>query len=386
MKKSIKIVNVLLLVGMLVVASSCLKKFVEPTEITGQSIVQVASADGNFDLFLAALAKTNLTGSLDNNNSGSYTVFAPTDAAFLTYYKTLSAAYSGFTTEGEVINSINNLTAFTTPSIATLAGVLNYHIISSKITSDVIVGRQTFTTQNSSRLSLSKTANGVVLNANVNGATPSTGINGANVTVADTQASNGVMHSIDRVLTFSSANASPIAVFGLSINYGVSPIVISGGSETGGDATGTNYNILAYAIRIAGLAPTLAPNITPLPDVTVFAPTDNAFRAYLGDNTLPTSAAKENAAIQLVKAMDPTTLSNLLQYHVLSGRVLTTDLVNGQAEQTLLSTGSITVGISGTTFTLTDLNTSVADPTISSPNVFATAGVVHQINGVLRPN
>ena len=381
MKKSIKIVSILLVSTMAFVASSCLKSFVEPTEISGKTIFELASAEDNFNILVAALSKTNLAGSLANNNSGSFTVFAPSDAAFLTYYKTLSAAYSGFTTEAEVINSINGLTAFSTPTISALAGVLNYHMVSSKITSDMITGRQTFTALNGSRLSLSNTSGGVVLNANATAA----GITGANVTSVDNQASNGVIHTIDRVLTFSSGNASPIAVFGLSINYGVSPAVISGGSETGGDATGTDYDILAYALRISGLVSVLVPNITPLPDMTVFAPTDNAFRSYLGDNTAA-SAATENAAIQLIKAMPAAALSNLLNYHILTGRVLTTDLKDAQAEPTLLPGAAITVGISGTTYTLKDLNTGFTDPTISSANVFAQTGIVHQINGVLRPN
>lgn len=379
MKKNMRLT---LLLSVLVYGlAGCIKEFNEPTEITGSTITQLVVASDNFDILEAALIKTNLAGSLANNNSGNYTVFAPGDAVFITYYKTLNpTAFGGFTTETEVINSINSLTPTSVPTIAALAAVLNYHVISSKITSELILGKQTFTTLNNNRLSLSKTSTGVVLNANAT----ATGITGANVTSADTQASNGVIHTIDRVLTFSSNSASPIAVFGLAVNYGVSPIAVTGGSETGGDAVGTDYDILAYAIRIAGLAPALAPNITPLPDVTVFAPTDNAFRAYLGDNTAA-SIISENAAIQAIKALPVATLADLLRYHVVAGRVLSTDLVSGQPVTTLLSGKTFAVGIAGTTFTLADQN-AAADPTISSANVFATTGVVHQINAVLRPN
>jgi uncharacterized surface protein with fasciclin (FAS1) repeats len=381
MKKSITIKTLLVLTTMTFVVSSCLNEFKEPANVTGKSIAQVASESDNFNILVAALGKTNLAGSLSNNNSGTFTVFAPSDAAFLTYYKSLSAAYSGFTTEAEVITSINSLTTSSTPTITALASVLNYHIVSSKIASDVVTGKQTFTTQNGNRLSISKSGSNVLLNANITSAS----INGANVTAVDTQASNGVIHTIDRVLTFSSTNASPIAVFGLAINYGVSPILVTGGSETGGDATGTDYDILAYAIRISGLATSLAPNISPLPDFTVFAPTDDAFRVYLGDVTTPATAVAENAAIQLIKALPATTLSDLLKYHVVSGRVLSTDLSNGLSITTLLTGKAFTVAISGPTFTLSDLNAAF-DPTITSANVLPVAGVVHRIDAVLRPN
>jgi uncharacterized surface protein with fasciclin (FAS1) repeats len=395
MKKSMKITNTLLLTGVVFIASSCLKDFTEPTPTDGalKTITQVASGSDNFNILVAALKKTNLASFLDNNNAGDFTVFAPTDAAFVTYFNSLTAAQlppgsaaPGTFDEASILAAINLVAAVYTPTNTTamtpasLSSILLYHVVSSKITSALITGNQTFTSQNGNRLSISKDAVGVVLNANI----ASSAINGAKVTAVDAPATNGVIHTIDRVITFSSSNASPIAVFGLGINYAVSPIIISGGSETGGDATGTDYDILAYAIRIAGLAPALAPNISPLPDLTVFAPTDNAFRAYFGD-TAPATKVLEDAAIQLVKALPTATLSDLLKYHVLPGRVLSTDLTSGQSVQTLLSGKSITVGISGSIFTLTDLNPA-ADPIISSANVFATTGLVHQINRVLRPN
>jgi uncharacterized surface protein with fasciclin (FAS1) repeats len=136
-------------------------------------------------------------------------------------------------------------------------------------------------------------------------------------------------------------------------------------------------------MRITGLATTILPNQSPLPDYSVFAPTDNAFRAYFGDMTAA-SAVQENAAIQLVKAMDLTALTNLLKYHIVSGRLLSTDLSNAQVVSTLLTGKSITINKSAS-ITITDLNGTSVDATVSSANLLTNAGVYHQIGAVLLP-
>jgi uncharacterized surface protein with fasciclin (FAS1) repeats len=402
MKKLIKITNTLLLTGVVFIASSCLKDFTEPTPADSalKTITQVAVGNDNFTILVAALKKTNLASFLDNNNAGNFTVFAPTDAAFIAYFNSLTAAQlppgsappGTFVDEASVLAAINLVAVFYIPASTTamtinsLSSVLTNHIVSSKMTSSAITGNQTVTTLGtisinntpfSTRLSISKNSIGVILNAS------------SNVTAVDALASNGVVHTIDKVVVSPTGNASPIGVFGLSVNYAVSPIAISGGSETGGDATGTDYDILAYAIRIAGLAPILAPNITPLPDVTIFAPTDNAFRAYLGDVTAA-SAATENAAIQLLKVRPVAELVDILKYHVVAGRVLSTDLATGQQVSTLLTGKSFTILNAGPPATINDLNTAVvapaSDATISSANILTVAGAVHQINAVLKSN
>ena len=356
------------------VLGSCSDDFTAPDSPSGTTIATAVAASDNFNILTAALTKTGQVNSLNNNNSGPFTLFAPDDAAFITYFKTFNAA---LVTEADVLTFVNGLTTTSTPTISTLNSALTYHMVSSKVTSDLITGNQVFATLNGARLSISKGTT-VVLNANV-------AVNGATVTAVDAQASNGVIHTIDRVLTAVST-ATVLTPFGVTIAYTTNPPTIGGGSETGGNATGTDYNILAYALRVSGLVPTILPNATPLPDFTIFASTDDAFRAYLGDVTTPATAVTENAAIQKLKAMSTTAVADILKYHIVSGRLLSTDLTNGQQLTTLLADKKITVNINGSTYTLTDANTGVIDPTITSANILTNSGIDHRINGVLRSN
>lgn len=357
------------------VLSNCSDDFTAPDSPEGTPISAVVAASDNFNILNASLNKTGQVSSLNNNNSGFTTVFAPDDAAFYTYFKA-AVAGNTFATEADVLVFVNGMTTTTVPSIATLNSVLTYHMVSSKITSDLITGNQVFATLNGARLSISKGST-VVLNANV-------AVNGATITAVDAVASNGVIHTIDRVMTAVSS-ATVLTPFGVTVSYTTNPPTIGGGSETGGNAVGTDYNILAYALRVSGLVPTILPNATPLPDYTIFAPTDDAFRAYLGDAT-PVSIVKENAAIQALKALTTAALADILKYHVVSGRKLTSDFTAGQLLTTLLTSKTITVTINGATYTLADANTGVTDPTITSANILTNSGIVHRINGVLRSN
>lgn len=374
--KNIKTLRKILVIStMVLMLSNCSDDFTAPDSPEGSTIATLAAASDNFNIITAALNKTGQVNSLNNNNSGFTTVFAPDDAAFFTYFKSVVAGNS-FATEADVLTFVNAMSTTTSPSIGTLNSVLTYHMVSSKITSDLITGNQVFATLNGARLSISKGAT-VVLNANNTA-------NGATVTAVDALASNGVIHTIDRVMAAVSS-ATVLTPFGVTVSYATNPPTIGGGSETGGNATGSDYNILAYSLRVSGLVPVLLPNVTPLPDFTIFAPTDDAFRAYLGDVT-PASAAGENAAIQTIKALPTATLADILKYHVISGRLLSTDLSNGQQLTTLLTSGVLTININGTVFTLADANTAIADPTITSANILTNSGIVHRINGVLRSN
>tara|TARA_B100001179_G_C18348315_1_gene299686 strand:+ start:44 stop:556 length:513 start_codon:yes stop_codon:yes gene_type:complete len=107
---------------------------------------------------------------------------------------------------------------------------------------------------------------------------------------------------------------------------------------------------------------------------TVFAPTDAAFDAYAAENDI--------SEIELLGA---TTLSSLLRVHVVAGELSLEDLQVGDVITTLngemltVTTASGTVG----------LDTEDAGPSsnarITTPDIEASNGVVHKINGVLAP-
>src|SRR5882762_3852515 len=68
--------------------SGCKDDFTSPATPSGSTIATVIAAENNYSILTAALAKTNQTGSLNNNTSGLFTLFAPTDSAFLVYFQT----------------------------------------------------------------------------------------------------------------------------------------------------------------------------------------------------------------------------------------------------------------------------------------------------------
>jgi uncharacterized surface protein with fasciclin (FAS1) repeats len=148
-------------------AQETLKSTESETSMTKSDIVDTAAAAGSFNTLLAAATAAGLVDAL--KGAGPLTVFAPTDAAF--------AALPAGTVE----------TLLKPENKDKLAGILKLHVIAgSKVTSDQLAGK---------KLS-ADTLNGKVAIDGTNGVT----VNGANVVTADIEASNGVIHVIDKVL------------------------------------------------------------------------------------------------------------------------------------------------------------------------------------------
>jgi uncharacterized surface protein with fasciclin (FAS1) repeats len=121
------------------------------------------------------------------------------------------------------------------------------------------------------------------------------------------------------------------------------------------------HDTLEAALIAAGLADDLS-GAGPF---TVFAPTDDAFKA-LPEGTIEALLA------------DPTgDLANILLYHVASGKVMSGDLSDGQMIPTLLGK-DVKVTISEDGVFINDAKVTVAD-------LQADNGVVHVINAVLVP-
>lgn len=387
--KNINFLKAILFFCIIAFTVSCTEDFQEPAVTTGSTLAVVMDGNSELDIFYATLTKTNLLKSLNSNNSGSYTVFAPHDSAFLAYFRgaLTQPAYQ----ESDVITYINEtLSTTSTITIAALAGRLNYHMVSSVVELSSI-STNVFTTINGARLSLSKNGSLIFLNANIapNGTYSSTGGSGAKVYLAGSlpsiEASNGKIHVINKVLTAVSVANSVAAAYGLGVNYATNPATITGGSETGGDATGTDFDIFAYALRITGVVKSILPNQAPLPDFTVFAPTDDAFRAYLGD-VMPVSIVQENAAIQLLKGMNIDDLTNLVKYHVTTGRLLSTDLSNAQILATLNTGKSMVINkTSGGALNVIDNNAVSVNAAVNGNVNLTNAGVYYRIGAVLLP-
>ncbi|MEZ4325490.1 MAG: fasciclin domain-containing protein [Polyangiales bacterium] len=151
-----------------------------PTPDAGQpnTIVDVAVADDDFSILVAALTRADLVSTLQS--AGPFTVFAPNDAAF---------AASGITLEAVQSMDVDALTQ-----------ILLYHVISG---ASVGSGAVTAGPVDSAAEDDSGTWNlslilGTTGGVTINGGNAVTG--GATVATPDISASNGVIHVIDRVL------------------------------------------------------------------------------------------------------------------------------------------------------------------------------------------
>lgn len=128
-------------------------------------IVEIAVEDGRFETLVAALQAADLVDTL--KGEGPYTVFAPTDDAF------------DMLPEGTVEALLNDIPALTE--------ILLYHVVPGEVSSSQVVA-----------LNSAETASGESVSISVDG--ESVMINEAQVVITDIEATNGVIHVIDRVI------------------------------------------------------------------------------------------------------------------------------------------------------------------------------------------
>ena len=131
------------------------------------NIVDVVVADKNLATMLKTVKAAGLE--MELRNGGPYTVFAPTDLAF------------GKLAEGEIAELLKP------ENKVKLTDILNYHVVKGKtIFKDLKDGQKL------------KTINGKELDVKVNSGAVT--INGAKLQGRDSEASNGVVHSLDTVV------------------------------------------------------------------------------------------------------------------------------------------------------------------------------------------
>lgn len=214
-----------------------------------------------------------------------------------------------------------------------LSAVLRYHVVPGNVTSSDLTTGDVASVEGSN-LSIDAT------NLTVNGV--------AIIEPFDVSASNGTIHTIGSVLSI------PVAEPTLNI-------VELAQSQA-------NLSILVTAL-------TKFPDlVSALSDVngtyTVFAPTDDAFAALLG-------VIGQTELDDIPESV----LRRVLEYHVVSGAaVLSTDLMDGQEVDPILADEGdvITVGVGA--------SVTVDNATVTAPDVAATNGVVHIVDGVLTPD
>ena len=135
-----------------------------------------------------------------------------------------------------------------------------------------------------------------------------------------------------------------------------------------------NLTTLVAAVKAAGLVDTLA---SPGP-FTVFAPTNTAFEK-LPAGTVGTLVKPENKA----------TLTKVLTYHVVAGKLTSTDIVaaikagGGTATLTTVAGAKLSARLSGNSVVITDGKGGQA--TVTTVDLMQSNGVVHVIDSVLLP-
>jgi transforming growth factor-beta-induced protein len=287
------------------------------------TIVAPAYFNKDFSTLVSAVVQAGLLNTLLSDDN-ELTLFAPTNAAFTAAGVTLPAN-----------NPTNN---------AALAEILKYHVIAGEdeVTSgDIATGSSSATTL-SGPIYLSKGAAGVFINGT------------SQVTIADIQASNGVVHVINRTLVEPTQTIADIAV----------------GYTT---ATTPEFTQLVAALS---KVPALLTAADSEGNLTVFAPTDAAFQA------LYTALGVANIN-ELETAIGNAKLAQVLQHHIVGARVFSTDLVSGNVN-TLNEGDPVTINV--TNLTVTDAAGRPAAALVPSLlNVHATNGVIHVIDKVLIP-
>ena len=270
------------------------------------TIVGVASEAGQFNTLLAAAKAAGLADAL--SSSGPLTVFAPTDEAF---------AKLGQGTINDLLKPENK---------QKLVSILTYHVVSGELPASKVLSRNDATTLNGQRIDFTQNDRGAF-------------VDNARIIATDVDASNGVIHVIDSVIIPETKNLAQVAT---------------------GDG---RFTILAKAIETAGLTSALTGDDA----LTVFAPTDEAFRK------LPQGTIEE-----LLRPENRDTLTKILTYHVVPGRVYARDAVGAQRAATLQG-DTVRVGIENGRLTIDGAN--VINSDIETSN-----GVIHVIDSVILPD
>jgi uncharacterized surface protein with fasciclin (FAS1) repeats len=271
------------------------------------SIVEIATSTDATSTLAAALAAGDLVSALEAD--GPFTVFAPVNSAF------------------DALPSDQLDRLLDPENQALLQKVLTYHVVpGERLKRDFLRG-QMLETLEGSTVTLDPLA--------VSGPM----VNDATIIQPDVQASNGVVHLIDQVLT---ENLDLVDV-----------------------ATLQGASTLVAAVEAAELVETLRSD-NDGEGFTVFAPVNSAFA------DLPPE--------QLDRLLDPANqglLQKVLTYHVIPGQVRAGDLVDGQTVTTVEG-AEVTIDLDG--------GPSVNGADIIATDIETANGVIHLIDGVLTEN
>ncbi|SHG95707.1 fasciclin domain-containing protein [Flagellimonas flava] len=304
------------------------------------TLVDIVVATEALSLLEAAVLKADLAGTLSSD--GPFTVFAPTNDAFEALLMVLGDDYM-------------SLDDFDTPEeIELLKNILLYHVIPAQVLEADLAAGEVATAFPDNALAIIDNDGTFVI-----GDASDTD---ANITDTDILASNGVAHTIDKVLL-------PQAALDFVASLQLKTIV-----ELAVETDDLSLLVDALIAANAGLVETLSGE----GPFTVFAPTNEAFGNlldFLGDdyNSLGDFDTQEELDL----------LVEILTYHVVAGTAaFSADLSDGQHIPTVQGDN---VGISLKDGYVYVVDASHENAKVALPDVKASNGVVHVINKVLLP-
>lgn len=156
-------------------------------------------------------------------------------------------------------------------------------------------------------------------------------------------------------------------------------------AKNGFDANPNDFDIVTQAVLAF---PALTAAASSPGNLTVFLPTDFAFRQLVRDLTGKT-VYKESDIFNAVVGLGLPTVEAVLKYHILGTQVdYRTALKADGASLTTLQGGTITVDVTGRFFkrvVLQDKDPDLRDPKVIIADIRASNGIAHAIDRVLLP-
>ena len=305
--------KILILFSMILVASCSNDDDNTITNDGDQTIATYLASDADYSVLVDALQRAGLTAAL--NASGSTTVFAPNNDAFTEFLEA-----NDFASLDDIPEEV-------------LSNVLLNHVINGEfVATDFTTGYIRTNATASSGLNLSAFVNasdGVVINGT------------STVVEADIEVSNGVVHGVNGVISL--PNIATLA--------NVNP----------------NFSSLTTALDAASLTVAVS---DPTANLTVFAPTNDAFDTFLSDNGFGSLGDVPLPALQQ-------TLLN----HVLAETNASTDFTTSYTT-TLATFGDTDDNIS--LYINTDAGVVLnGNSTVVAADVVATNGIIHAVDTVI---
>lgn len=282
-------------------------------------IVSLAKSNTNLSVLAEAIDASGLEGAL--RAAGPYTVFAPTNQAFVDLLDELKVSKTQLLANKELLIS-----------------VLTYHVLGAKVVSAEVPLGQPITTLQKGFFKAEASGSSLKITDGRNRL--------SNVVTANVVAQNGVVHIIDKVLLPANKNVVQTAI---ALSQSAQP----------------EFTILVEAVVAAELAATLSGD----GPFTVFAPTDAAFKDLLVELGINKEALLANKPL----------LTQVLTYHVVPGLVLKAQVPTNRPIRTVQGE-TFTVN---TDLSITDQRTRNAK--ITATDVLASNGVIHVINKVILP-